>query len=171
MLRRNVLRDTIKRFSEMIQRFIHAEFPQLRSRVPSSSFSSSFCALLPSFVDLPPAIPLLKTRAGARGDSRWSFSMDLHYLQTGFSRCEIKIVTSHHYTDVATFGPTEARRKNRGKGVESSLWKTNDSRRVLRRIYASLCPPHGLWTYVYVSTYVEESLQRTKQACDLSNIN
>lgn len=94
--------DSANPFSKMIQRFIRAEFPQLREpAIASSSSSSSSSSFLPvtpppnPFVDPPLAIPLLKTRAGARGDSRWSFSMDLHYLQTGFSRCEIKIGASH----------------------------------------------------------------------------
>lgn len=44
--------------------------------------------------------PTFKDSCGGMGGrwSRWSFSMDLHYLQTGFSRCEIKIGASHQWS-------------------------------------------------------------------------
>lgn len=101
--------DFVNPFSEMIQHFIHAEFPH---SPPGNREFLVFLLLLLFFSLVPvcsptsrsirgsPTIrpPLLKTRAGEWGDSRWSFSMDLHYLQTGFSRCEIKIGASHQWS-------------------------------------------------------------------------
>lgn len=147
--------DSVNPFSEMIQHFIHAEFPHsaiASSSSSSSSFSSScffslsllFPLCYPTFRSIrgSPTIrpPLLKTRAGGGGDSRWSFSMDLHYLQTGFSRCEIKIGASHQWSHLRLDRSASKKLVERG----TSSRKTNDSRRIVRRIYAShTCPRHS----------------------------
>lgn len=70
--------------------------PTLASSSSFSSFPSTASRSIRGSPTIRP--PLLKTRAGEWGDSRWSFSMDLHYLQTGFSRCEIKIGASHQWS-------------------------------------------------------------------------
>lgn len=146
--------DSVNPFSEMIQHFIHTEFPHsaiASSSSSSSSFSSScffslspLSSLLPhlqihSWIPHHPS-PTFKDSCGGRG----GLQMVVFYGFTLFTNWFLAMWNKNRC--LPPVEPPSARQKRVEKTVErgTSSRKTNDSRRIVRRIYAShTCPRHS----------------------------